>query len=114
MRLSHYASTDANSLNCNDNKSWEIKFITEYQRLVSDFFKTPRLVWRVAEQSLLFADGLVYVTGRCAAVHQMALSNWVLFLGRFVADAGWHITAYPSGVCVTFPAGAPLRGEEGN
>lgn len=29
----------------------------------------------------------------------MALSNWVLFLGRFVADAGWHITAYSSAVC---------------
>lgn len=29
----------------------------------------------------------------------MALSNWVLFLGRFVADAGWHITGYSSDVC---------------
>lgn len=29
----------------------------------------------------------------------MALSNWALFLGCFVADADWHITAYSSDVC---------------
>lgn len=72
------------------------------------FFKTPRFVWHVAEQSFIFADSLVYVTRLCAAVHQMALSNWVLFLGCFVADADWHITAYSSDVCY-IPSRSPTE-----
>lgn len=62
-------------------------------------FKTLQFVQRVAEQSFIFADSLVYITRIFAAVHQMALSNWALFLGCFVADADWHITAYSSDVC---------------
>jgi len=75
------------------------------------FLKTPRFVWHVAEQSFLFADSLVYVTGLRAAVHQMALSNWVLFLGCSAADADGHITACSRAVCCT-PSRSPTEREE--
>lgn len=71
-------------------------------------FKTPRFVWHVTEQPFLFADSLVYVPSLHAAVHQTALSNWGLFLGCFVADAGWHITAYSRDVCY-IPSRSPTE-----
>lgn len=79
------------------------------------FFKTPRFVWHVAEQSFIFADSLVCVTRLCAAAHQMALSNWGLFLGCFVADADWHITAVRTSSDVRcVPSRSPTEREEGN
>lgn len=72
------------------------------------FLRTPRFVWHVAECLFLFADSLVYVTRRCAAVHQMALSNWGLFLGCFVADADWHITAH-SNAARCIPSRSPAE-----